>query len=135
MHTVGATVTNFTYVSNDDPANEPTAPRPAEEAAFVDSWFDEADAADAEPEDAVIDLIAEAEIAVVPEVVPEEVDVDPPADDVSDHAPDCECLGCRWSAFQPVPVTEGPLAGKAFYFHAGQRDVGDGGPTSDSERV
>jgi len=73
------------------------------------------------------------ELDVVPEVAPEQmpelavadVTVGTPTDDIPDHAATCRCLACLSTVFEPVPVTEGPLAGKAFYFRASQQDVPD----------
>jgi hypothetical protein len=57
------------------------------------------------------------ELEVVAAVAPEpSVAVETPADDIHDAG--CRCLACQSTAFEAVPVTEGPLAGKAFYFRA-----------------
>ena len=70
------------------------------------------------------ETVIEPEIAIEPETViePEPVvaraDADPTADSppAEVHAEGCQCLACRWAAYKPIPVTEGPFAGKAFYF-------------------
>ena len=73
--------------------------------------------------------VALAEAEVVPEVSPEpavvDLTVEAPAVDIRDHEANCRCLACSSRGFEAVPVTEGPLAGKAFYFRARR-------PSSDS---
>ena len=77
-------------------------------------------------------------VVIEPEVVPEvepaqvrsepalvEVTVESPTDNEQVHSAGGQCLPCRWATFKPVPVTEGPFAGKAFYFGTNQQAMPD----------
>ena len=57
---------------------------------------------------------------------------DSPPDDDPAHAGGCQCLACRWADFKPIPVTEGPFAGKAFYFGAAEHVSADAAPVAPS---
>jgi hypothetical protein len=67
----------------------------------------------------------QADLDIVPEPAVVDVTDETPADDVRDHAATCRCLACGSTVFEPVPVTEGPLAGKAFYYRAARQAVSD----------
>ena len=71
----------------------------------------------AEPEPVVDDV--QERVAPVP--VDIDLTVEAPPNVVRDHAPGCHCLVCQWEGHNPTPVTQGPFAGMAFYFSAGEQ--------------